>query len=96
MQNDVLKARMPIHCRLLELILFELGRHFGTLQQPYLNKLYQALFALGYYGLFRIGELVSGDHTIKAKNVHIAKNKEKILIILYTSKTHGKESRPQK
>ena len=35
-------------------------------------------------------------HTIKACNIHVGSNKDKILIVLYSSKTHGKESRPQK
>ena len=51
---------------------------------------------MGYYGLMRIGELVHGDHTLKARDVHIACNKNKILIILYSSKTHGQESQPQR
>ena len=68
---------------------------FGN--QPYLACLYQTLLAIGYYGLFRVGELTSSsDHTILASNVHVAKNKEKILILLYSSKTHAKESPPQK
>ena len=54
------------------------------------------MFALGYYGLFRVGELTHSQHVIKAKNVHMGQNKEKMLIILLTSKTHGKESYPQK
>ena len=51
---------------------------------------------MAYYGLFRVGEIAQGDHVIKAKDVHIGTNKDKILAVLYTSKTHGKESRPQK
>ena len=58
--------------------------------------MYKAIFALGYYGLFRIGELTSGSHPIKANDVHIGSNKNKMLFILRTSKTHGRESRPQK
>ena len=33
---------------------------------------------------------------MKACNVHVAKNKEKILILLYSSKTHGEDAPPQK
>ena len=58
--------------------------------------MYQALFALGYYELMRVGELTSGSHAMKACNVHIANNKDKILIHLYTSKTHSMANRPQK
>ena len=94
LENDVVLTKLPIHCKLLELMLFETDRYYGD-SQPYLNILLKTILIIGYYGLFRIGELVNGDHTIKARDVHVASNKEKILIILYTSKTHGKESDPQ-
>ena len=74
LKNDIVTPRLPISKRLLELILFEIGRLFN--QQPYLEILYKTVLAIGYYGLFRIGEMtVPGDHTIKASNVHVAKNK---------------------
>ena len=57
--------------------------------------LLQTIFAVSYYGLFRIGELTVGDHQAKACDVHVAGNKDKILIVLRSSKTHGRESRPQ-
>ena len=92
--NDKVKIRLPIDWKLLELILFELKR---VLQgQNYLLKLYRALFAVGYYGMFRIGELTESNHLMKASNIHIGTNKNKILIILHSSKTHNKESLPQK
>ena len=93
-RNDCVTSRLPIQCSLLENVLFEVAR--VTANQPYLTIMYQALFAVGYYGLLRTGELTSGEHTVKAANVQIAVNKEKILLLLYSSKTHGKESRPQK
>ena len=92
--NDRVKTRLPIQVGLLEIILFELQRLFKT--QPYLENLYKAIFIVAYYGLFRVGELTDSRHTIKAKDVHIGKNKNKMLFILYSSKTHGKESKPQK
>ena len=95
--NDRVHTRLPIQIGLLELLLFEIKRSFGD--QPFLVALYQAMYALGYYGLFRIGELCkteNADHTIKAKDVHVATNKDKMLIVLYSSKTHGRESHPQK
>ena len=58
--------------------------------------MYKSMFLLAYYGLFRIRELASGSHPVKAANVHITQNKEKMLFVLYSSKTHGKESRAQK
>ena len=93
--NDRVKTRLPIYFKLLELILFEVDRTFRTMNQPYLKFLYITILLVGYYGLFRIGELTTGDHPMKAKDIPIGQNKDKILIILYTSKTHSKESRPQ-
>ena len=93
--NNKVRTRLPIRKRLLEMILFEIERDFSE-KQPYLEALYQAIIALGYYWLFRIGELATGSHTVKAADVHIEQNKNKILFILYTSKTHSWESRPQK
>ena len=92
--NDRVYVRLPIKRALLEVLLFELERLFKD--QMYLRTMYRTLFALAYYGLFRIGELAQGDHPVKACNIHIAQNKAKILIYLRTSKTHGLESRPQK
>ena len=57
--------------------------------------LYKAVFALAYYGLMHIGELTQGNHPVLAKDIHIAKNKDKIRLLLHSSKTHGKESFPQ-
>ena len=92
--NDRVLTRMPIHGKLLEMLLFELERVFSS--QFYLEILYKTRFSLAYYGLFRIGELTKSQHVIKAANINIGINKNKILIVLYSSKTHGKESRPQK
>ena len=64
--------------------------------QYYLACMYKAIFVLAYYGLMRIGELTHGPHVVKAKNLLIAVNKNKILIELDSSKTHGKESLPQR
>ena len=91
--NDKVRTRLPININLLELLLFEVERQFD--KQYYLEILYKTVFLLGYYGLLRIGEMAKGDHPILAKDVHIAQNKDKLLFILYTSKTHGIESIPQ-
>ena len=64
--NDQVKTRLPIHCGLLEVLLFEIQRQYSALQ-PYLSLLYKTIFIIGYYGLFRIGELSEGPHVIKAK-----------------------------
>ena len=94
--NDTVRTRLPIQCSLLEMILFEIQRYFSPLNQYYLELLYKTIFALCYYGLMRVGEVTKSQHVLKAKDVHIAQNKDKILLILYSSKTHTKGSRPQK
>ena len=76
------------------MILFEVQRIYQ--KQWYLEAMYKALFALGYYGLFRVGELTHSPHTIKARDVHMGMNKDKVLIVLYSSKTHDVSNRPQK
>ena len=47
----------------------------------------------------RIGELTFSskiaDHSIKFKDVYVGTNKDKILVILYSSKTHDKSTYPQ-
>ena len=63
--------------------------------QPYLAFLYCSLFAAGYYGLLRVGEMTSGQHPVLATDVFIASNKKKLKFILYTSKTHWRDERPQ-
>ena len=78
----------------MEILLFEIERLYCS--QPYLEILYKTIFLVAYYGLFRIGELTTGSHPVKAANVHIAQNKKKMLFILYSSKTHGRESRAQR
>ena len=93
--NDRLRTRLPIHHSLLELLLFEVDRFYQG-QQLYLQIMYKALFAISYYGLLCIGEVMYSTHVIKAKNVHMAINKEKLLLILYLSKTQDEGARPQK
>ena len=91
--NDRLKVHLPIYCNLLEVLLFELERLFN--KQYYLEILYKTILLLGYYGMLRIGEVCHSKHSIKTKNVNIGQNKNKILLILYSSKTHDVESHPQ-
>ena len=93
LKNDRLKIRLPIQKGLLELIMFRIQRKYNN--QPYLEAMYISAFLLQYYGLLRIGEIVKSPHTIQAANVHESRNTSKLLIILYTSKTHGLDSQPQ-
>ena len=92
--NDKLQTKLPIRLSLMEQILFEIGREYD--QQPYLKCLYQTIIAIAYFGLFRIGEVTKGDHVVKARNVFLGQNKNKVLFVLYTSKTHSVDVRPQK
>ena len=96
MKYDRLKVRLPIQKGLLELILFRIQRKFET--QPYLEATYITIFLMQYYGLMRIGEIADSIHSVKAVNVHEAriKNQDRLLIVLYTSKTHGLDAPPQK
>ena len=102
LMNDKVVTGLPISENLLELLLFEVKRIFET--QPYLDLVYKTIMSIGYHRLLRIGELAvtngggcgTQSHAIKACNAHVVDNKEKILLVLYTSKTHGFKSRPQK
>ena len=96
-KNDQVKVRLPIKRALLEMLLGEIGRWFGMQNpQPYLEKMYKAMFCLAYYGMMRVGELTLSPHTLKAGHIHVGNNKDKIMVVLYSSKTHGAASRPQK
>ena len=94
LKNDKLKVRLPIKKNLLRLLIKELREFYED--QPYLLILYTAMFQVAYFGLFRVGEITMSNHSIKAKNVHINGDRTKMLIILYSSKTHSKANRPQK
>ena len=74
--------------------MFEVQRRFGN--QIFLESMYKVLFALSCYGMMRVGELTQSDHVVKACNVHSALNKKKLMLMLYTSKTHGVSKYPQK
>ena len=42
-----------------------------------------------------MGELTKSNHVMKACNVYLGENKDKLLIVLFSSKTHHEGSRPQ-
>ena len=94
--NDQVIHRFPIYKELLHEILKEIDTYYGELQQQYLATMYKAIFLAGYYGLLRAGEMASGPHALLAKDVHVGRNKQKFLFILWTSKTHGQGSKPQR
>ena len=91
--NDRVKSRLPIQRSLLEMLLIETIKFFH--KQLYLQLLYKCLLTVGYFGLMCIGELATGTHPVKARDIYVSKPKQKCKIYLYTSKTHGRESRPQ-
>ena len=65
-------------------------------QQPYLSCLFETIYSTAYFSLLRIGEIAKSPHMILARNTHIGVNKNKILFILTSSKTHTKGDHPQK
>ena len=44
---------------------------------------------------FELGELVKGLHAVKARDVDVGANKNKLMFVLHTSKTHNKGVKPQ-
>ena len=64
-------------------------------QQSYLECLYKSLFSTMYYALMRVGEVAESPHAVRVTKVHQSTNKRKFLLILDSSKTHGRTDRPQ-
>ena len=96
--NDTVRTRLPIKKPLLGLILDQVKQIYEKeKQQIYLSNLYRTAFVLGYYGLFRVSEITQtkSGHAVKAIDVHSAQNCQKLLFILHSSKTHGRNSKPQ-
>ena len=91
--NDVIRTKLPIRKPLVQLFINALKNKFD--QQPYLSRIYQALIIVTYYRMFRISELTLSQHVLKARDVHIAINKPKLLFVLHSSKTHGRGDMPQ-
>ena len=90
LKNDTVRTCLPIHRDMLGVILRHTEIHFNQIGQPYLGLLYRTIFSTMYYGLFRISEVVSGEYPVLARDVHIGKNKNKILFMLHLSKTHNR------
>ena len=96
LKNDCVKLRHPIQKGMLGLLVREVRKYFEVERnQSYLSLLYQTILSTGYFGLFWIGELTKGEHPVLARDVHVGANKRKFLFILRTSKTHGKNVKPQ-
>ena len=95
LKNDTVRTRLPIKKNMLKIIVDTTFKYFHEKGQDYLKVLFPCLFITAYFGLFRIGELTHSPHTIKVVDVNIAANKQKLLFILRSSKTHGKYTKPQ-
>ena len=95
-RQDVFIQTLPIQKGLMGVIIKKTQECFLAKQQHYLSVLYRALFSTMYYGLFRVGEVTSGSHPVQVKDVYIGENKKKFQFILRTSKTHQRDSKPQK
>ena len=93
LKNDTVRKRFPIQKGLLAILLVNVEKLYPN--QPYLMILYQCIFSTAYFGLFRIGELAESPHAIKARDVYIAQNKQKMRFVLHTSKTHWHDVKPQ-
>ena len=93
--NDYVRTRLPIQKGLCGLIINFIENYHQELNQPYLAIMYMSLFTSAYYRLLRVGELTTGDHVIKVSDVHMSDNKNKVLFVLHTSKTHWKDNKPQ-
>ena len=93
--NDTVRIRMPIRKEVLNMVLRQTDLYFRSKGQIYLQHLYLALFSTAYFGLFRVSELTCSEHVVKACDVHIATNKKKLLFVLRSSRTQGKDKKPQ-
>ena len=93
--NDVINTHLPIRKTTLSLLLKGVTKLFRESPQPYLETLYKTMFITAYYGLFRIGEITDSPHNIKAKDVQVGTNKNKLMFILRSSKTHNPGDKPQ-
>ena len=96
-RNDCVRNRLPIQKDLLIEILKFTNNYYLDQGQAYLASLFSSLFITAYFGLFRVCELTltNSRQTVRVTDVHIGRNKEKILFILRSSKTFGKVNRPK-
>ena len=92
--NDRVTTRLPIRQSLLMLLLHAIPELFSS-PQPYLETFYRSMLISAYFGLFRVGEITMSDHIIRVDDVHVGMNKQKLMFVLRSSKTHGKDKQPQ-
>ena len=63
-QNDRVTTRLPIGKHMLHMILKDMRNQQLKLNQPYLAQLYTAMLITCFYGMFRIGEIAKGAHSV--------------------------------
>ena len=80
LRNDKVKLHLPIQKGMLGLLIDHVKNYFEVERnQIFLSVLYQTLLSTGYFGLFRIGELISGSHPVRASDIHVGTNKNKFM-----------------
>ena len=69
----------------------------SEMNQPYLSLLFKSILCMGYYGLLRIGEMTQpeADHMIRFRDVYFGRNKNKVVIVLRSSKMYSLNCAPQ-
>ena len=92
--RDKVTNKLPIRLSLLRTLLRNVDKLFDT-AQPYLCTMYKALISTTYYSMFRVGEVTASQHVVKAKDVFMGMNKDKMMFILHSSKTHNQGDKPQ-
>lgn len=93
-KNNAVHYRCGISKNMLKELLQTVKKHFLDKGQQYQFVLFRAVFLTAYYGMFRIGEIAQGPHSLKMENVKKSTNKYKYLMILRSSKTHGEGDFP--
>ena len=95
-KNNKVRTRLPLTKGILDQVIKQTEEYFVGSNQYYLSVLYSTLFMITYFGMFRVSKVTMGEHPIRACDVKIANNKQKMMFILRTSKTHGRHNKPQK
>ena len=93
-KNDKLKVRLPIQKGVIvtNAVTNQKTTEWSTLL---INHVPMCLLNVSYYGLLCIGEIANSPHVVKARDVHLGRNKRKLMLILRSSKTHGHGDHPQ-
>ena len=69
--------------------------HFVKCKSTIFSKIIQTITVSEYFGMLRIGEMMTGLHPVAASDVLASEANRKLQYILRSSKTHGKSNRSQ-